>query len=144
MMHWWRDHAFGLWEITPYWRDIFSFLSDIAWPLVVAFIAYHLRKPVSEAAGNLAKRLADDDIRIGPFEVKKYTRDTSNTGGGVTNSHDLVVHAATKEGHKEVRIWLSQKGYASLPPHEFLTNPDYAGLRQDCMIDLGLNKRSQP
>lgn len=132
---------------TASWATI---VAAWAWPVAILVIAYWFRKPLEGAAGALAARFANDDIKIANMlEVTRNTRVVPlDKNAGAAGSSDLsasdrelIEHmlefvGESDENEAKLIEWIATNIGSAIEPEAFITQPQFAEQREKAYKEL--------
>lgn len=119
---------------TEHWASI---IGDVVWPMTIAWLIVRFRHSLRRVIEILIMRFKRDDIDIA--NVLKVTRnsqlvalasdDQAGTPDATTTEH-LLEYISDTANVPTLNDWLNQNGRGELNIREFITQPEYADLRQ--------------
>ena len=132
---------------TEHWAAI---LAAWAWPTALLIAVFYLREPLRRAADKIAERFDGDDIEVGSLlKITKNTSVTTLDEGAVTKAtgtveerdatvvEALLEFAGESDAHANRLLgWIAEYGGATLDAEDFLTDINFANLREKAYIEL--------
>lgn len=132
---------------TASWATI---VAAWAWPVAILVIAYWFRKPLEGAAGALAARFANDDIKIGSIlEVTRNTLVVPLDGNAPAAESDvfsaedrqlierMLEFVGESDGNEwKLIAWIANNVGSAIEPEAFITQPQFAEQREKAYKEL--------
>ena len=133
-VHWFSDILRDIPAPTSEWAAI---IGHLAWPLTIAWLVVRFRHSLRRMIEILLIRFKRDDI-----DIASILRVTANSTfvplqtGNIDATSDasvtesLLEYISDNANLPSLNAWLNQQGRSALDVREFITQPEYADLRQ--------------